>query len=186
MDQTKTFCTGLVTVLFFISHTSSLSFATNSIEIYSLNSEISPVDSIFVSGFVSVDSFYKPVRLEVYDPNGEILYNPYVNFNEDGQFNWLFHPPQGKFDATGTYTIIASHENVAETSQIQFNVIEVEDKFTTTVKISESDSEISPETFFESNKLDYFIPLLIASLIVTAVIWMKAIKVVSKKKTSEA
>lgn len=184
MDQTKTFCSILVGVLFLISFASSISFATNSIEIYSLNSEISPFDNIFVSGFVSVDSFYKPIRLEVYDPNGEILYSPYVNFNEDGRFNWLFHPPQGKFDVPGTYTIIASHEDVGETSQIQFNVIEEEDKFTTTVRISETNSEISPEAFFESNKLDYFIPLLIASLIVTAVIWMKATKVVSKKKTS--
>ncbi|NIP62055.1 MAG: hypothetical protein GWN01_14885, partial [Nitrosopumilaceae archaeon] len=101
-----------------------IAYAENRIEIFTLNSQISTTDDILVTGFVNAESSYKPVILEVYDPNGDLLYRPDVYFNDNGQFSWLFHPPLGKFDLTGTYTIIASHEEVSETAKLQFTVNE--------------------------------------------------------------
>lgn len=98
--------------------------AENKIEIFSLDPHISATDDILVTGFVNADSSFKPVRLQVYDPNGELLYRPDVYFNGDGQFSWLFHPPFGKFDVTGTYTVIANHEEISETAKLHFTVNE--------------------------------------------------------------
>ncbi len=92
------------------------------IGISAVKTEIYPRDDIFVTGFVNTDSFYKTVRLTVYDPNGNTLYRPDVNYNNQGVFSWLFHPPIPQFE-TGTYTIIASHEDVSETAKIQFEVV---------------------------------------------------------------
>lgn len=100
------------------------SFAEGVIDIFSLNTEITSTESVFVTGFVSVESFYKPVKLEVYDPNGDLVYSPTINVNENGQFSWLFHPPLGKYSTIGTYEIIASHEEISQTDKIQFTVIE--------------------------------------------------------------
>ncbi|MFB5615117.1 MAG: hypothetical protein ACE5RI_08485, partial [Candidatus Nitrosomaritimum yanchengensis] len=123
MYWTKLGCTLASGILLF-SGMSVSSFAEGTIDIFSLNTEIAPTESVLVTGFVSTESFYKPVRLEVYDPNGELVYSPTINFNEDGHFSWLFHPPLGKFSTAGTYEIIASHEEVSETDKIQFTVIE--------------------------------------------------------------
>ena len=99
-------------------------YAEDKIEIFTLNSQISTTDDILVTGFVNAESSYKPVILEVYDPNGDLLYRPDVYFNDNGQFSWLFHPPLGKFDLTGTYTIIASHKEISETAELKFTVNE--------------------------------------------------------------
>jgi len=96
--------------------------ADHEIGIYSLDSQITITDDILVTGFVNAESSYKPVRLQVYDPNGDLLYRPDVYFNGDGQFSWLFHPPLGKFEKTGTYSIVASHEEISETAEIHFTV----------------------------------------------------------------
>lgn len=106
--------------------TSMIGFASaeEPIGIFSLQSEIGETENIFVTGFVSVESSHIPVRLEVYDPNDNLIFRPDVTTNDEGQFGWLFHPPLGKFSTTGTYTIIASHEELEETSTIQFTVIE--------------------------------------------------------------
>ncbi len=101
-----------------------VAYAEDKIGIFTLNSQISTTDDILVTGFVNVDSSYKPVRLEVYDPNGDLLYRPDVYFNDNGQFSWLFHPPLGKFDLTGTYTVIASHQEISETDELKFTVNE--------------------------------------------------------------
>ncbi|MGD8299246.1 MAG: hypothetical protein PVG43_03190 [Nitrosopumilaceae archaeon] len=114
----------MVSGILLFSGMSVSSFAEGAIDIFSLNKEITPTDSVLVTGFVSTDSFYKPVKLEVYDPNGDLIYSPTVNFNEDGHFSWLFHPPLGKYSTAGTYEIIASHEEISETDKIQFTVIE--------------------------------------------------------------
>lgn len=98
--------------------------AEESIGIFSLQSEIDETESIFVNGFVNAESSHIPVRLEIYDPNDNLIFRPDVTTNDEGQFGWLFHPPLGKFSTTGTYTIIASHEELEETSTIQFTVIE--------------------------------------------------------------
>jgi hypothetical protein len=103
---------------------SSTVFAEGTIGIFSLNTEITTTESVFVTGFVSVESFYNPVNLEVYDPNGDLVFSPTINFNDDGQFSWLFHPPLGEYTITGTYEIIASHEDVYSTDTVHFTVIE--------------------------------------------------------------
>ncbi len=117
-------------IIFFLVLTTTIiasidiAYAENRIEIFTLNSQISTTDDILVTGFVNAESSYKPVILEVYDPNGDLLYRPDVYFNDNGQFSWLFHPPLGKFDLIGTYTIIASHEDISETAELQFTVNE--------------------------------------------------------------
>nr|NIP62904.1 hypothetical protein [Nitrosopumilaceae archaeon]NIU01245.1 hypothetical protein [Nitrosopumilaceae archaeon]NIU89037.1 hypothetical protein [Nitrosopumilaceae archaeon]NIX61847.1 hypothetical protein [Nitrosopumilaceae archaeon] len=122
MNQTRLF-------LILILTTASIAIidtahAENKIGIFTLNSQISTTDNILVTGFINVESSYKPVILEVYDPNGDLLYRPDVYFNDNGQFSWLFHPPLGKFDLIGTYTIIASHEDISETAELKFTVNE--------------------------------------------------------------
>jgi hypothetical protein len=106
--------------------TSMINFASaeESIGIFLLQSEIDKTDSIFVNGFVNVELSHIPVRLEVYDPNNDLIFRPGVATNDEGQFGWLFHPPLGKFSTTGTYTVIASHEELEETATTQFTVIE--------------------------------------------------------------
>ena len=128
------------------------SFAEDTIEIFTLNSEIYPTEDVFVSGFVSAQSFYKPVILEVYDPDGNLLYNPHVNFNEQGQFNWLIHPPLGKFEVQGEYTIVARHDEISKTSEIHFTVIEEmsSKNSDSIVKTSPDDSDITSKTVFNS------------------------------------
>lgn len=150
MDQTKLFGTSLVGILVLITAITESSYA-NSISIFTLNSEISSTDDVFVTGFVSTETFYKPVTLEVYDPEGELLYGPKVNFNENGQFSWLFHPPNGKFEKSGHYTIFASHEDVSEMSIIHFTVIdEVSEDSPPIFKLSSADPELNSKGFFES------------------------------------
>lgn len=98
--------------------------AEKTIGIYSLQSEIETTDDILITGFVDSVSFYKPVKLQVFDPNDNLVFMPNVRFNDNGEFRWLFHPPLGKFDTTGTYRVVASHEDLSETAQIQFTVVE--------------------------------------------------------------
>ena len=128
-------------------------FATGSIEIFTLDKEIGPTEDIFVTGFVSAESEYKPVELQVIDPNGNLLYNPSVHFNENGQFRWLIHPPLGKFDLEGTYTIIALHEEVSETFQLQVEVIQEKHMAESFSSLkSGNNSNFVQETLFESNE----------------------------------
>ena len=138
MNWTKLGCTLASGILLF-SGMSVSSFAEEVIDIFSLNKEITSTESVLVTGFVSTESFYKPVKLKVYDPNGDLIYSPTVNFNEDGHFSWLFHPPLGKYSTAGTYEIIASHEEISETDKIQFTVIESnEDPLNTNFKLESS------------------------------------------------
>lgn len=95
-----------------------------SISIFTLQQEIDRTEDILVTGFANVESSYIPVKLEMYDPNDNLVFKPDVKVNDDGQFSWLFHPPLGMFDTIGTYTIIASHEELKETAIIQFKVVE--------------------------------------------------------------
>lgn len=151
MVQTQLFYTFLGGLIL-ISSIMNPCFAEDTIQIFTLNSEIHPTDDVFVSGFVSTESFYKPVILEVYDPNGELLYNPSVNFNDQGQFNWLIHPPLGKFETQGTYTIVARHDETQKTSEVQFTVIE-ENTNQSSVTVAKNDlnnSEVTPKPILSS------------------------------------
>lgn len=150
MDQTKLFGASLVGLLLLLTTLTTIGYA-NSIAIFTLNSEISPTEDVFVTGFVSTEAFYKPVTLEVYDPEGDLLYSPKVNFNEKGQFSWLFHPPNGKFEKSGPYTIFASHEDVSEMSIIHFMVVEEAlDETSSILKMSGVDSQSKSNGMFES------------------------------------
>ena len=132
----------------------SSSFAEGTISIFSLNTEITDSESVFVTGFVNVESFYKPVKLEVYDPNGELIFSPTINFNEDGQFSWLFHPPLGKYSMTGTYEIIASHEDVSETDRIYFTVIDSNENSSHTLNQKNKISTVKSGGLLESMELN--------------------------------
>ena len=137
--------------IIFFSTTSLPSYADGSIEIFTLNAEINPTEDVFVTGFVNTETFYKPVTLEVYDPNGKLLFNPIVNFNEDGQFSWLFHPPLGKYEVAGTYRIIATHEDISKQDEIQFTVTNFESKVSEEIiPKSKNESSKTSEVFFES------------------------------------
>lgn len=140
--------------IIFFSTTSLPSYADGSIEIFTLNTEINPTEDVFVTGFVNTETFYKPVTLEVYDPNGKLLFNPVVNFNEDGQFSWLFHPPLGKYEVAGTYRIIASHEDISKQDEIQFSVTNLENNVLEELTPkSKNESSKTSEVLFESFEL---------------------------------
>lgn len=154
MIRAKLSCAFFSGILFFSGI--STSFEEGSIDIFSLNNEITPTEDVLVTGFVSTNSFFKPVKLEVYDPNGELVFNPTINFNEDGHFSWLFHPPLGKYSVTGTYEIIASHEDVSETDKIQFTVVKAKEDTAVPVLVtqySKQESGVNLVGFFDSLKL---------------------------------
>lgn len=96
-------------------------FAEPMIELSSSQSEIKPLDSILVVGKITDASIFKPVTLTVISPDGEVIYAPKLTFDNDGVFKRLIHPPLPSF-RDGTYTIIASHEDIEKTAQIQFTV----------------------------------------------------------------
>ena len=154
MIRAKLSCAFFSGILFFSGI--SISFEEGSIDIFSLNNEITPTEDVLVTGFVNTKSFYKPVKLEVYDPNGELIFNPSINFNEDGHFSWLFHPPLGEYAVTGTYEIIASHEDISETDKIQFTVVKAKEDNTVPVLVSQNskqESNVNFVGFFDSFKL---------------------------------
>ena len=96
-------------------------FAEPMIELSSSQSEIKPLDSILVVGKITDVSIFKPVTLTVISPDGEVIFAPKLTFDDDGVFKRLIHPPLPSF-RDGTYTIIASHEDIEKTAQIQFTV----------------------------------------------------------------
>lgn len=96
--------------------------AAPSIEIGSYEDTIGPLDSFFVFGKVSDVSIYKPVELKVIDPDGQLVYNPRVTIDGSGNFNKLLAPTLPSFKQ-GTYTVIASHEDITQTAQLTFTVI---------------------------------------------------------------
>lgn len=123
-----------------------------SIGIHTLQQEIDKTESILVTGFVNAESFYIPVKLEMYDSDNNLIFSPDVRVDDDGQFRWLFHPPLGMYDTTGTYTIIASHEELSETATIQFTVVEkasVSNAWLEDIKVKTSSNEEPSNTFSE-------------------------------------
>ena len=151
MYWTKLCCIFASGLLLF-SGISSLSHAEGTIDIFSLNTEIVPTESVFVTGFVSVESFYKPVKLEVYDPNGDLIFSPTINFGEDGQFSWLFHPPLGEYSVAGTYEIIATHEDVPVSDKIHFTVIESREDSSYSMSQNNKGSFVKSGGFLDSIK----------------------------------
>ena len=109
-------------ILFSISFVSTSVFAEPSIEIRVSEDTINSLDTIVVTGSITSVAEYKPVKITVKDPNGNIVYAPLVPIEGDGEFRRVLQPTLPSFQA-GTYTIIASHEDASVTAQAQFLVI---------------------------------------------------------------
>lgn len=154
----------LIAISLFSFSSLGKSFAENSIGIFSIDSEISPTDSILVTGYVDTDFYSNPVNLEVYDPKGNLLYSPQVSFDNRGYFSWLFYPPEGQFDVIGKYTIIATHVGLEKNAKLYFTVVQenpppIKDNITRQIE--------------EVEGLNIFIVLSVAAIVVGVVIWMR-------------
>ncbi|HSB84229.1 MAG TPA: PEFG-CTERM sorting domain-containing protein [Nitrosarchaeum sp.] len=113
----------LVAVSFTILASFSMTaFAEPVIVLGSFKTEIGPLDTILVGGEISGINTYKPVKLTVTSPSGEIIYAPLLPVAQDGTFKWLIKPVLPSFE-NGVYTVTASHDDVVNDAQIQFTVI---------------------------------------------------------------
>ena len=92
-----------------------------SIEISSYESNIGPSGKILVLGTINGATPYVPVKLTVTDPSGNVIYAPNVTFDGNGNFKYMINPTLPQF-AMGTYTVTASHKDLAEDAQLQFVV----------------------------------------------------------------
>jgi hypothetical protein len=99
----------------------SSAIAEGTIELNSDQDSIQPTDTILVYGTVSGVTSFIPVKLEIIAPDGEIIFSPLVQFDSDGVFKRLIHPPLPSYKV-GTYTVLASHEDVDNSARIQFVV----------------------------------------------------------------
>ncbi len=98
-------------------------FAEPSLELFSDQKQINPSDSFLVFGKVLGVNSYSTVNLSVVAPDDEIVYSFNVKSDGEGNFKRLIHPPLPSFKP-GTYTIIASHEQVGNTAHLDFTVID--------------------------------------------------------------
>lgn len=96
-------------------------FAEPMIELNTSQTEIKSLDTVLVFGKITGVSVFKPVTLKVISPDGEVVYNPQLSFDNEGIFKRLIHPTLPSFK-NGVYTVIASHEDTEKTAQIQFTV----------------------------------------------------------------
>lgn len=99
----------------------SSAFAEGTIQLNSDQNTIKATDSILVYGTINGVTKYIPLELQVLAPDGEVVYSPKIQFDDDGVFKRLIHPPLPSFKE-GTYTVIASHEDAANSPRIQFTV----------------------------------------------------------------
>jgi predicted secreted protein with PEFG-CTERM motif len=99
----------------------SSAFAEGTIELNSDQDNIQSTDSILVYGTVTGVPDYIPVKLSVLAPDGEVVFSPEVQFDDNGEFKRLIHPPLPSFKV-GTYTVVASHEEIEDSARIQFVV----------------------------------------------------------------
>jgi predicted secreted protein with PEFG-CTERM motif len=99
----------------------SSSFAEGTIELNSDQKTIGPNDTIFVYGKATGITKFIPVTVEVLAPDGEVVFSPKIEVDDNGEFKRLIHHPLPSFKI-GTYTVIASHEDLKESARIQFNV----------------------------------------------------------------
>jgi predicted secreted protein with PEFG-CTERM motif len=100
----------------------SSAFAEGTIQLSSDQDDILSTDTILVYGTVTGVPDFIPVTLSVVAPDGEVVFSPEVYFDDNGEFKRLIHPPLPSFKI-GTYTVIASHEEINDSSRIQFTVI---------------------------------------------------------------
>jgi predicted secreted protein with PEFG-CTERM motif len=136
-------------------------FAEPMIELSTAQTNIKSFDSVLVFGKISDVAIFKPVKLTVIAPDGEIVYAPELPIGRDGEFKRLIHPTLPSFKE-GTYTVIASHEDAGKTAQIKFTVVGELKSPTGTPsglpkpeigKDGESPINLSAETVFGDNKI---------------------------------
>lgn len=108
-------------VLLAVSLTPLFAFAEPSIQLDSNQNNIDALDSVLVYGKVTDVQSFIPVKLTVTAPDGEVVYSPTVSFDDDGIFKRLIHPTIPSFKE-GTYTVVATHEQVSGSAKIQFTV----------------------------------------------------------------
>jgi predicted secreted protein with PEFG-CTERM motif len=99
----------------------SSAFAEGTIELNSDQDTIAATDSVFVYGTINGVTKFVPLELQVIAPDGEIILSPQIQFDDDGQFKRLIHPPLPSFKV-GTYTVVVSHEEISDSVRIQFSV----------------------------------------------------------------
>ena len=137
-------------VLIAISLTSTSIFAQQSpsIEVNVYSESIKSLDSVLVSGTITGVSQFKPVKLTVIDPDGVVVYSPFLKI-EDGKFKKLLHPTLPSFKA-GTYIVIASHADTKVTAQTQFMVIAQEIPRKSAVPSTQEPTVVEPEVVTQS------------------------------------
>ncbi len=101
--------------------TFSSAFAEGTIELNSDQDNIQSTDTIFVYGTVTGVTNFIPVKLLVVAPDGEVVFSPEIQFDDNGEFKRLIHPPLPSYKI-GTYTVVASHDDVDDSARIQFIV----------------------------------------------------------------
>jgi predicted secreted protein with PEFG-CTERM motif len=134
-------------------------FAEPVIELSTSQTTIKSLDSVLVLGKITGVADFKPVKLTVIAPDGEVVYSPDLSFDENGEFKRLIHPTLPSFKE-GTYTVIASHKDTQKIAQIQFTVVGslVADSEGTDSQESETTNNTSPislsaETIFGADRI---------------------------------
>ncbi|WP_016939335.1 PEFG-CTERM sorting domain-containing protein [Nitrosopumilus sp. SJ] len=97
-------------------------FAFAEISLSSYDSIIGPTDRLLIMGTIEGDiQSFNPIKLVVYDPSGNIVYQPNVAIDGDGKFKYLITPTLPSFD-DGQYVVEASQEDLKEKTQMYFTV----------------------------------------------------------------
>lgn len=120
-----------------ISLVSTLAFADSTIEVQTSEKEIKALESIWITGKITDVAQYKPVKLRVIGPNGEIVFAPQVTIDNSGEFRKLLNPPIPSFKP-GEYIVTASHDDTKSVAQTQFTVISQEIPRNSDIQTSES------------------------------------------------
>ena len=111
----------LLAVSFSVSFFSTSAFAEPSVKVSVSSDTIKSLDTIVVSGVITGVVDYKPVKITVKDPSGNVVYSPGVPIGDGGEYRRVFQPTLPSFE-TGTYTVIVSHEDTNITAQTRFTV----------------------------------------------------------------
>ena len=110
----------LLVAIFTITSFDSMAFAEISISSY--DSTIGSTDRLLIMGMIDGDfQSFHPVKLVVYDPSGNVVFQPNLKINDDGEFKYLITPTLPSFD-DGIYTVEASHKDLKEKTRMQFTV----------------------------------------------------------------
>ncbi len=99
----------------------SSAFGEGTIELKTDQDNIKPTDTVLVYGSVTGVTDYIPVKLTVLAPDGEVVFSPEVQIDDNGEFKRLIHHPLPSFKL-GTYTVVANHEDADNSVRIQFTV----------------------------------------------------------------